>query len=345
MTSAASAWASVVIVAYNSGELLQQCLDALAAQTMPEFEAIIVDNASTDGSLERLRLPDRRFRLVPAGANLGFAAGSNLGIRKSCAPWIATLNPDALPAPGWLAAMRRATSRHPHVAMFGSTQVDAVNPGRLDGCGDAYSFLGIAWRGRYGSPVAAVPPEGEAFAPCAAAALYRRDVLETVGGFDEAFFCYCEDVDLAFRIRLHGGRCVQVPDAVVHHVGSAMTGPESHFTLYHSARNRVWLMIKNLPLVLLVPLLPVHLTYMALTLWRHLRDNSNYFSATLAGLRAAFSGIRPVLKARRDIQKHRKVSAVAVARMLCWNPRKLWRCDADIRPIVAFRRLDGVRRS
>ena len=333
MTSAA--WASVVIVAYNSGQLLQQCLDALAVQTMGEFEAIIVDNASTDGSLERLRLPDRRFRLVPAGANLGFAAGSNLGIRESCAPWIATLNPDALPAPGWLAALRQATQRHPHIAMFGSTQVDAVNPGRLDGCGDAYSFLGIAWRGRYGHPVEAVPPEGEAFAPCAAAALYRRDVLETVGGFDEAFFCYCEDVDLAFRIRLHGGRCVQVPDAVVHHVGSAMTGPESHFTLYHSARNRVWLMVKNLPLVLLVPLLPVHLTYMALTLWRHPRGNSNYFSATLAGLRAAFSDIGPVLQARRDIQKRRKVSAVAVARMLCWNPRKLWRCDADIRPIVA----------
>src|SRR5215475_6608591 len=116
MTPTASPWASVVIVAYNAGELLQQCLDALAVQTMGEFEALIVDNASTDGSLERLRLPDRRFRLVPAGANLG--------IRKSCAPWIATLNPDALPAPGWLAAMRQATQRHPHIAMFGSTQVD-----------------------------------------------------------------------------------------------------------------------------------------------------------------------------------------------------------------------------
>jgi GT2 family glycosyltransferase len=219
--------------------------------------------------------------------------------------------------------------------MFGSTQVDAANPGRLDGCGDAYSFLGMPWRGRYGHPVETVPPEGEAFAPCAAAALYRRDVLEKIGGFDETFFCYCEDVDLAFRIRLQGGTCVQLPDAVVYHVGSAITGPQSHFTLYHSARNRVWLMIKNLPLGLLVPLLPVHLAYMALTLWRHPRGNSNYFSATLAGLRAAFSGIGPVLKARRDIQKRRKVSTAAVARMLCWNPGKLWQCDHDLRPLVA----------
>src|SRR5262245_46201245 len=296
MTAVVSPWASVVIVAYNSGEFLQQCLDALAVQTMAEFEAIIVDNASTDGSLEKLRLPDRRFRLVPAGANLGFAAGSNVGIRMSCAPWIATLNPDAMPAPGWLAALRRATERHPHVAMFGSTQIDARNSTRLDGCGDAYSFLGMSWRGRYGHPVETVPPEGEAFAPCAAAALYRRDIFEQVGAFDEAFFCYCEDVDLAFRIRLQGGTCVQVPDAVVYHVGSAIAGPESHFTLYHSARNRVWLMTKNLPLALFVPLLPVHLAYVALTLWRHRRDRSHYFSATLAGLRAAFSGIGPVLK-------------------------------------------------
>src|SRR3954471_11940111 len=116
MTSAAAPWASVVIVAYNSGQLLQQCLDALALQTMGEYEALIVDNASTDGSIETLRLPDPRFRLVPSGANLGFAAGSNRGIRMSCAPWIATLNPDAMPTPGWLAAMRQATLRHPRVA-------------------------------------------------------------------------------------------------------------------------------------------------------------------------------------------------------------------------------------
>ena len=100
-------------------------------------------------------------------------------------------------------------------------------------------------------------------------------------------------------------------------------------------RNRVWLTVKDLPLALFVPLLPLHLAYMALALCRHPRHSSNYFSATLAGLRAAFSGIGPVLKARRAIQKRRKVSAVTVARMLCWNPRKLWRCDHDIRPIVA----------
>lgn len=333
MSSAAVPFVTVVTVAYNSGALLQQCVDALAEQTMGDFEAVIVDNASQDGSVERLMLPDGRFRIVHAGSNLGFAAGNNLAFGHVASPWIATLNPDAMPAPDWLAALKRATERYPNAGMFGSTQIDAADPRRLDGCGDAYSFLGMSWRGLHGRSIELLPPTGETFAPCAAAALYRRDLLEAVGGFDERFFCYCEDVDLAFRVRLVGALCVQVADAVVRHVGSAITGVDSYFTLYHSARNRVWLMVKNLPLALLALLLPMHLAYMALTLWRHRREQSHYAAATFEGLRAAFEDLRPALAARRDIQRRRRVSTLAVARMLCWNPRKLWRRDPDLRPL------------
>ncbi len=155
------------------------------------------------------------------------------------------------------------------------------------------------------------------FSPCAAAALYRRDMLRQVGGFDEAFFCYCEDVDLGFRIRLEGGRCIQVPDAVVSHVGSAISGKHSPFAIYHGARNGVWVMVKNLPLVLLAPLLPIHLACMGWYLLRHRTSDS--FQAMAAGLWAAFSGMGPVLEARREIQRRRTVSARAVARMLCWK--------------------------
>ena len=330
---ASAPWATVVIVAYNSGGLLQACVDGLADQSMAEFDAIIVDNASTDGSVRGLRLPDDRFCIVPAGENLGFAGGCNRGLRASRAPWIATLNPDAVPAPHWLTALRRATERHPDVVMFGSTQLDAGDPGRLDGCGDAYSFLGIPWRAGHGHPVAALPPEGEVFSPCAAAALYRRDVLQTVGGFDDAFFCYCEDVDLAFRIRLEGGQCIQVPDAVVSHVGSAVSGKRSAFAIYHGARNGVWVMVKNLPLVLLAPLLPLHLACMGWSLWR--RRGSDAFPAMAAGLRAAFAGLGPVLKARHEIQRRRTVSARAVAGMLCWSIDKLRRADPDVGTFAA----------
>lgn len=327
--------ATIVIVAYNSGVLLQRCVDALALQTLGAFEAIIVDNASEDGSVDQLKLPDARFRIIRAGANLGFAAANNLAFRTARTPWIATLNPDAIAEPGWLEALVRASENYPYAAMFGSTQLDAADPSRLDGCGDAYCFLGMGWRGLHGRSLTLLPPVGETFAPCAAAAFYRRDVLDEVGGFDERFFCYCEDVDLAFRMRLLGATCVQTPDAIVAHVGSAITGLDSYFTLFHSARNRVWLMVKNLPWALLALLLPMHLAYMLLTLWRHRRDNGRYTAPTWAGLRAAFADMGPALDARKQIQRSRRVSTLAVARMLCWDPRKLWRCDPDIRPLRA----------
>ena len=152
-----------------------------------------------------------------------------------------------------------ATTRHPDAVMFGSTQIDAADIRRLDGAGDVYHASGLVWRGHHGAPVGSLPPEGEVFAPCAAAALYRRDLFLEAGGFDEGFFCYCEDVDLGFRLRLLGHKCIQVAGARVHHVGSAITGRRSTFATYHSTRNRIWMFVKNMPMALLVPLLPLHI--------------------------------------------------------------------------------------
>ena len=147
-------WARVIIVNYDSGGLLQACVDALGRQTLADFEAVIVDNASRDGSIEALRLPDDRFRVEQAGANLGFAAASNLGAQGCQAAWICMLNPDAEPGSAWLEELRGATLRHPGARMFGSTQIDAAHPDRVDGFGDVYSIFGTAWRGASGSPVA-----------------------------------------------------------------------------------------------------------------------------------------------------------------------------------------------
>jgi len=196
-------------------------IDALAAQSLAYFEAIIVDNDSSDGSAKALRLPDDRFRVHLADANLGFAAANNLAAADCKAPWIATLNPDAIAGKTWLEELRGATLRHPDVRMFGSTQLDARKPDRVDGFGDVYSVFGTAWRGASGFPVSTLPPDDrEVFAPCAAAALYARDAYLAAGGFDESFFCYLEDVDLGFRLALRGERCIQVRRAEVKHFGS-----------------------------------------------------------------------------------------------------------------------------
>jgi N-acetylglucosaminyl-diphospho-decaprenol L-rhamnosyltransferase len=227
-------WVRVIIVAYNAGPWLQRCVAALAAQTFRDFEAVIIDNASEDGSIEALRLPDDRFRIEGAGANFGFAAANNLGASDCEADWIATLNPDAAPNETWLEELRRTTLGHRGAITFGSTQIDAQRPDRVDGFGDVVSIYGTAWRGASGSLVSALPADDrEVFAPCAAAALYARDAFLAEGGFEDSFFCYVEDVDLGFRLRLGGAQCTQVRRAKVCHMAGAISGgpaPSRYFT-------------------------------------------------------------------------------------------------------------------
>ncbi len=316
-------WARVVIVNYNSGELLQRCVDALARQTLADFEAVIVDNASSDGSIERLRLPDDRFCLDQAGANLGFAAASNRGAENCTAAWIAMLNPDAEPDAAWLEELRRATERYPYARMFGSTQIDAAHPDRVDGFGDVYSIFGTAWRGASGAPVATLPKDDcEVFAPCAAGALYARGAFQAAGGFDEAFFCYLEDVDLGFRLRLRGERCVQVRKALLTHVGSAIAGRNSDFFIWHSQRNRIWVMVKNLPAPLLWPSLLLQLAVAPLVVLRRGRDK---WGIACAGLLAGLRALPRIWRSRGAVQRARVVSSGEVARLLVFDPRQALR--------------------
>ena len=136
----------------------------------------------------------------------------------------------------------------PDVAAFASQMRLDATPDRLDGAGDSYHVSGRAWRNGHNAPAADWPAgEHEVFAPCAAAALYRRAAFEEVGGFDESYFCYFEDVDLGFRLRLHGYRSLYVPSSVVRHVSSALSGYRSDFAVYHGERNSVWTFVKNMP--------------------------------------------------------------------------------------------------
>jgi GT2 family glycosyltransferase len=244
-----SARVAIVVVNWNGGDVLTRCLDALAAQTVAPARILVVDNASTDGSADRLEERHRRVEVIRLAANVGFAAANNLAVRaaEDC-DWVALLNPDAFPEPGWLAALLRAAADEPDYAFFASRLLQAGTPGTLDGAGDALHANGLAWRRDHGAPAAGTAlAREETFSACAAAALYRRDTFLAVGGFDERYFCYFEDTDLAFRLRLAGHRCLYVPDAVVHHLGSALAGATSDFTVYHSYRNLAWTWGKNMP--------------------------------------------------------------------------------------------------
>ena len=314
----------VIVVAWNSGGHLQRCLDALAAQTFTGWEAVVWDNASTDGAADRLRLPPDTT-LVRSSDNLGFAAANNRAAEGSESRWIALLNPDAFPEPDWLQQLLATAERHGAEAAA-SLQLDDADPAILDGAGDSMSIFGIGWRGGYGYPRTVAPTEeAEVFSPCAAAALYRRDVWRELGGFDERFFAYFEDVDLGFRIRLRGGLTVFSPRAVVRHVGSASSRTVSGFAERHGTRNRLWTFARDMPLLLMPLALPLHLAATIFVLVRSPDPVSR--AARLAGLREGLRGVGPFLRERRRWRAQRPL---AIARALAWSPAAVRRR----RPVV-----------
>jgi N-acetylglucosaminyl-diphospho-decaprenol L-rhamnosyltransferase len=324
----------VIIVAFNAGRYLAACIESLRRQSWADFEAIIVDNGSTDGSVEGLGALPAHFRVIAAGRNLGFAAANNRGAAATGAPWIALLNPDAIAAPDWLERLMAAAQAHPDIAMFGSTQIQLADETRWDGLGDVYHASGILWRGGFDRRVTGPAPGGEVFSPCAAAALYRREAFLRAGGFDERFFCYTEDVDLAFRLRLTGERALQLADAVVRHAGSATAGRSSDFTLFHGWRNRSWVFVKNMPGPLFWPLLPLHLTAVLLLLLLTLRPGSRERLAPCwRGLMAAIAGLGPIWRSRQDIQRQRRVPIGAIARAMSWSPGAAFARRPVLRPI------------
>jgi GT2 family glycosyltransferase len=288
---------------------------------MSDFEAVIVDNASMIHPISGLRLPDERFQIRHAGDNIGFAAGTNLGTKGSATPWIATLNPDTRPRPDWLAELRAATERYKWATMFGSTQLAMDDPEIVDGFGDVLSAFGSAWRSGNGRSVRELPESDcEVFSPCAAAALYATPPFEREGGFDEIFFCYLEDMDLGFRLRLRGERCVQVRRAEVLHAGSAISGHLSEFSVFHSYRNRVWLFAKNAPWPLLPLILLLQSAAIALSLAQP--QARHYRRAALQGVWAGVKGLPRALQNRARVQRSRVASTWEVARMIVWSPFK-----------------------
>lgn len=307
---------AVVVVSYNPGPHLARCVEALGAQTRAPHRVIVVDNGSGDGSLARLGGLAGEREIVALGRNTGFAAASNEGIERAAdCDWVALLNPDAFPEPGWLEALVARACERPEVALLASRQLMADDPSRLDGAGDVYAVSGLAWRRFFGRPAAGLALEaGEVFSPCAAAALYRRDALEEAGGFDERFFCYFEDVDLAFRMRLRGHRCLYVPEAVVRHVGSAASGRHSAFSLYHGHRNLVWTWWKNMPAALLAAYLPPHLALNVVSLVHFAARG--LLRPVLRAKRDALRGLPAVLRQRRRVQASRRASVADLRRVM-----------------------------
>jgi GT2 family glycosyltransferase len=306
---------AVAIVNANSGDDLPRALEALGRQTVPPDSTIVVDNASTDGSADGIEEGFPGVQVVRLDENIGFAAANNLAARNADgARWLALLNPDAFPEPTWLEELLTAAESQPEFAFFASRIVKADEEGTLDSTGDVVHVSGVAWQRDHGAPNTVERAAGEVFSASAAAALYDRDAFLSVGGFDERFFCYYEDTDLALRLRLAGHRCSYVPAAVVRHVGSASAGRDSDFLLYHTHRNIVWAYAKNMPSPFVWLYLPEHLLINAMTLAAF--AVTGRFRVGLRAKRDALRGLRAVLRDRASVQRERRTSARELRRAM-----------------------------
>lgn len=329
---------SVIIVSYESGPTLARCLDALRAQTFTDFEILLVDNASSDGAPRAAAAADPAIRFLQPGANLGFAAGNNLAAREARGRWLALLNPDAFAAPDWLAQLTAMAQRRPRVNCFTSLQRDAAQPALLDGTGDVMTGAGFPYRGGYHNPAPSAVPEGETFSACGAAMLIDRALFLRLGGFDERFFCYCEDVDLGYRLRLIGEPTLLAPKAVVDHMGSASTGVRSDFSLFHGSRNRIWVYVKNTPAALWWTA-PLHVLATLILLVRHLTRGEA--APAWRGVVAALKDLGPALTARRALQAGRTAAAAEIAAAMTWNPLDLLGMRSVIKPPRGPRSADA----
>lgn len=323
---------SVVIVTFQSGGTLDRCLTALKAQTVQGFQTILSDNGSADGAPQAAAAADPGLRLLSHGANLGFAAGNNRAAEQAQGRWLVLLNPDAYPEPGWLQALLAAAKAHPDVRCFTARQRMAADPARLDGLGDAMTAIGFPFRGGYGRPDPGAIPVGEVFSPCGAAMMIDRALFLRLGGFDEAFFCYCEDADLGYRLRLIGEPTLLAAEAVVLHDGSVSTGGRrSAFSIYHGVRNRLWLYVKNTPPILLWTTLPLHVLATAVMGARAILGG--YSGPFRRALDDALKALPRVRRERRTIQAARTASSADIARLMTWSPLAALKRKGRQRPV------------
>ncbi len=252
--------------------------------------------------------------LLRLDENIGFAAANNIGIAMldDC-ELVALLNPDATADPEWLATLVAAAEEHPEMAAFASMIERADDAGRLDSAGDVYHVYGTAWPGPPGRAAARRRwSEEEVFGPTGAAALYRRDWLVRLGGFDESYFCYFEDVDLNLRLQVAGGRCLYVPTARVRHVGGASSGGLSAFTIYHSQRNLVWTYVKSMPPHLFWRYLPMHVLLNVGSIVSY--GARGHTKTLLRAKRDALRGLPAIVRARRSVMASRGFERTRVRR-------------------------------
>ncbi len=287
---------TVIIPNYNGKNFLKECLESLKNQNY-SFEAIIIDNDSHDGSVAYIKKNYPEFIIIENKENLGFAAAANQGIKASKSEYVFLLNNDVVLESNCISNLLKCIEKDKNIFAVSSKMIQYHDRNKMDDAGDEYTLLGWTKRVGYGKSPDLYTKEREIFSACAGAAVYRRNVFDEIGFFDENFFAYMEDVDISYRARIWGYKCVYCPQAVVYHVGSASSGSRyNEFKIKLAARNNVYVPYKNMPWPQLVINSVFLLSGYLIKYLFFLRQG--YGSIYLDGLKEGFNSLKKIDKVK-----------------------------------------------
>lgn len=248
---------TIIIPNYNGRKLLENCIKTLECQTCQKFKLLVVDNGSTDGSADIVS-DCLDMEIIALSENTGFCGAVNTGIRHTKTPYFILLNNDTEVKPEFVEALLAAIKKSERIFSCGAMMIDYHNHELIDNAGDYYTALGWAVARAKGKKVCDYEEEREVFSCCGGASIYRTDVVQEIGLFDENHFAYLEDVDMGYRARIYGYKNYYIPQAKVYHVGSATTGTRyNEKKVFLAARNSMYLLYKNMPLLQLILNLPL----------------------------------------------------------------------------------------
>lgn len=244
---------TIVIPNYNGKHFMEPCLSSLSEQTYKNFHILVVDNASSDGSIEYMEENYPDIELIKLQKNYGFSKAVNIGIQHSRTPYVILLNNDTTVDTRYVEEMVKAIEKSPKIFSVSSKMIQMYHPELIDSAGDLYTLLGWGVCRGCGRPVSNYTKYDEIFTACAGAAIYRRSVFDEIDYFDENHFAYLEDIDIGYRARIYGYYNMYCPTALVYHVGSGTSGSKyNSFKVKLAARNNLYLNYKNMPALQLV---------------------------------------------------------------------------------------------
>lgn len=299
---------TIIIPNYNGRQLLENCIKTLECQTCQKFKVLVVDNGSTDNSVD-VTSEILDMEIIALVENTGFCGAVNTGIRHTKTPYFILLNNDTEAEPEFAEALLERIKKSDRIFSCGAMMIDYHNHELIDNAGDYYTALGWAVARAKGRKVCDYETEREVFSCCGGASIYRTDVVRQIGLFDEKHFAYLEDVDMGYRARIYGYKNYYVPQAKVFHVGSATTGTRyNEKKVFLAARNSIYLIYKNMPLLQLILNLPLILAGILIKLLFFTKKGfaGEYLKGIGTGIRSA-SGTKKIIFRMKHIGNYVRI--------------------------------------